>query len=423
MTFSKNMTLSKENFLRYASTSVPAMGLLPFSFSTDAGIDIPDVFDAVSRVEIRSASTWWNLTQPQPSFSFSPEFPNVTAISADELSRIRTELRNISSSLLAYNTFSFVDLGDNATYGLALVSGNAELGSTQPLEGLWLTPLKIDLGWTPSTFQRRENTVSSTGTPNVDDPAFRRVQIASDWIQSINPSLINTNTTIYNYFINSIICARGQKNCSFVNTGPNTAAWLISGLLTATLSKMTPEPGQWTQYGIRPSTRQTGYLKTLEPDLSTYQSSWPIQLYGPGLGYGPDILAVRLSLAILILYSIIATTHILITVWTGVSSSAWDSVAEIVALCIHSRPAEELENTCAGIKATKVLEQRVRIAATRGWRDEAGTKDVPEGAEATNLAASHLELLFDSGEQAAVSAVKVNHEYGALKHRRGLNDL
>jgi hypothetical protein len=396
----------------------------PFSVRTNAWLDIPNVFDAVSRAEIRSSPTWWNLLQPQPSFSISPEFSNVTAISADELSRIRAELRDISSSLRAYNTFSFVDLGDNSTYGLVLVSGNATFGSIYPLAGLWLTPLKIDLGWTPSTFQRRDNAVSGTGTTNADDPDFRRVQIIRDWIQSINPPLINTNTTIYNSFTHSIICFRGHEECDAADIVTLNPALLVSGLLTATLSKMTPEPGTWAGYAIWTSSPySTGLtLNTAPSQLSNYTSSWPIQLYHPGWGYGPDILAVRLSLAILILYSVIAISHIAYTVWTGVSSSAWDSVTEIVALCIHSRPAVELENTCAGIKATKVLEQRVRIAATRGWSDEVGIGHAAEDTDAADLKASHLELLFDSGEQAAMSGVKKNHEYGTLKQRRGLAD-
>jgi hypothetical protein len=397
--------------------------LWPFSFGTYGWLDISDVFDAVSRVEMRSSPTWWNLSQPQPSFSFSPGFSNVTAISTDELSRIRAELGNTSSSLLAYNTFSFVDFGDNATYGLTLVSGNATFGSTYPLEGLWLTPLKIDLGWTPSTFQRRENAVSSTGTPNFDDPAFRRVQIASDWIQTINPPLINTTTTLYNYLTNSIICSYDHENCAAEIRAPYDTVLLISSLLTATLSKMTPEPDSQSDYGIWSPSREIVSRTATKSRLSEYQSTMPIQLYGSGFSYRPYILAVRLSLAILILYCIIAISHIVITAWTGVSSLAWDSVAEIVALCIYSRPAEELENSCAGIKATKILEQRVRIAATRGWRDGAGEKDVSEGAEPAGMPASHLELFFDSGEQAAVSTARTNHEYGALKQRRVLNDL
>jgi hypothetical protein len=417
MAFTKNFTWVPGGDFHYASTSVPALGLWPFAASVVAGIAILNVFDALSRVGFSSSPpTWWNLSQPQPSFRFRPGSPNVTAISAAELLRIRVELRGICPSLRAYNTFSFVDLGGHATYGMLLVSGNATFGSIYELEGLWLTPLTVELGWIPSTFQRRGNIVSSTGTINADDPNFRRVQITHDWIQTINPFFINTNTTLYNYFTNNIICDEGSPYCSGFYSGLDPAL-LISALLTATLSKMTPEPGQWREYTIPTSGRAVIGVAPPGDDISGYQSTWPVQIYHSGLGYGPDVLAVRLSLAILILYSVIAVSHIFFTVWTGISSSSWDSMTEIVALCIHSRPAAELENTCAGIKATRVLESRVRVAATHGWGDEGKTRHDTEDADATEQSASHLELLFDSGEQATMSAVKLNHEYGASRRR------
>lgn len=66
--------------------------------------------------------------------------------------------------------------------------------------------------------------------------------------------------------------------------------------------------------------------------------------------------AAKFSLAALILYSIIATSHWVYTIWIKESSSSWDTVSELVALAMRSFPSETFVNTGAGIDSGIVQE-------------------------------------------------------------------
>lgn len=89
---------------------------------------------------------------------------------------------------------------------------------------------------------------------------------------------------------------------------------------------------------------------------------FPVQYTVEGYGYGPNILAVKLSLAVLFAYCLVTLAHIAYSIWTGVSSSSWDSLPEIVALAIDSPAAGELNNTGAGVETIKAYRHSVRIA-------------------------------------------------------------
>ena len=70
---------------------------------------------------------------------------------------------------------------------------------------------------------------------------------------------------------------------------------------------------------------------------------------------------------------------------------------------MNSSPTTHLQNTCAGIIGARTFQTPVRILATKGGRD--GRKEQ-----------EHLELVFGpmNEEEAKLSGVKVNTEYGRL---------
>ena len=88
---------------------------------------------------------------------------------------------------------------------------------------------------------------------------------------------------------------------------------------------------------------------------------------------------------------------------TGISSSSWDSAAEVVALAINSAPTQHLQNTCSGIIGMKPFRTRVRILATAS---STGEED-------------HLELVFGekTDDQGRGVRVELNKEYGTLKEK------
>ena len=84
----------------------------------------------------------------------------------------------------------------------------------------------------------------------------------------------------------------------------------------------------------------------------------------------------------------------------GISSTAWDSIAEVTALAVNSSPTTALRNTCAGIAETSIFRTPVRILA---FMD-------PEGE------GEHLEMVFGGRNDNADGdrTIKTNRTYGTL---------
>lgn len=94
-------------------------------------------------------------------------------------------------------------------------------------------------------------------------------------------------------------------------------------------------------------------------------------------------------------YCALVLGHIIYSTISGVSSTAWDSTAELVALAMNSSPTEVLQNTCAGIIGSTALKTPVRVLATTQ---------------------GHLELVFGELKDPNVQAstLVMNKKYGKL---------
>lgn len=111
----------------------------------------------------------------------------------------------------------------------------------------------------------------------------------------------------------------------------------------------------------------------------------------------------RLAVAIMLCYCILVLGHIIYSAIFGVSSTAWDSVAELVALTMNSSPTKILQNTCAGIVGRQALKTTVRVMATTP---------------------GHLELVFGEIEDPNLQASEpvMNEKYGKLTDDDNLGD-
>lgn len=94
-------------------------------------------------------------------------------------------------------------------------------------------------------------------------------------------------------------------------------------------------------------------------------------------------------------YCALVLGHIIYSAISGVSSTAWDSTAELVALAMNSSPTEILRNTCAGIVGRQAFKTSVRVMATNP---------------------GHLELVFGEikDPNAQASKLVMNEKYGNL---------
>lgn len=118
-----------------------------------------------------------------------------------------------------------------------------------------------------------------------------------------------------------------------------------------------------------------------------------------GWAYTPDGTFTKLSMVIMFAYCILAFGHIIYLLLSGVSSDAWNSTAEIVALAMNSSPTAYLHNTCAGIIGVNTFKTPVQILV-RG--DDNQTE--------------YLELVFGNKDTVDAGASKLtkNKEYGEV---------
>lgn len=103
----------------------------------------------------------------------------------------------------------------------------------------------------------------------------------------------------------------------------------------------------------------------------------------------------KLAIAVMFTYCVLVLAHVIYSAISGVSSTAWDSVAELVALAMNSSPTETLQNTCAGITGRRAYETRVRVLKT---------------------SEKHLELVFGEikDPNADTSEMVMNEKYGRV---------
>lgn len=108
-------------------------------------------------------------------------------------------------------------------------------------------------------------------------------------------------------------------------------------------------------------------------------------------------------MTVMIAYCLLVLGHIIYSAISGVSSTAWDSAAELVALAMNSSPTKVLENTCAGIMGRQALNTPVRVLET---------------------APGHLELVFGQfkGPNGQTSELVMNKKYGKLAGEDGNED-
>ena len=95
-----------------------------------------------------------------------------------------------------------------------------------------------------------------------------------------------------------------------------------------------------------------------------------------------------------------AIAHVLYAGISGISSTCWDSIAEVTALAVNSSPTTAIRNTCAGITEFAIFKLPVCILA---MCDEEGESE-------------HLELVFGSVDEKSVEnrVIKPNRVDGTM---------
>ena len=89
-----------------------------------------------------------------------------------------------------------------------------------------------------------------------------------------------------------------------------------------------------------------------------------IEISDYGWWYTASEITTKLAITVMLIYCALVLGQIICSTIFGVSSTAWDSTAELVALAMNSSPTEIRQNTCDGIIGSKALKTPVRVLKT-----------------------------------------------------------
>lgn len=215
-----------------------------------------------------------------------------------------------------------------------------------------------------------------TNTSNLHFPE-RRISVSKNWMNFLNPTFIlgdNSTTTLISSWLSS---AENQLE-----------EWQVAGMFTVLISLALSNTGKEADWGVF-NDSITAYAKcktclVFEIENSVY-----------GWLYSASETTTKLAITVMLAYCVLVLGHIIYSILSGISSSAWDSTAEFVALTMNSSPTEILQNTCAGIIGLKAFKTPVRVLATTQ---------------------GHLELVFGEVKDlnAQASTLVMNEKYGKL---------
>ena len=229
------------------------------------------------------------------------------------------------------------------------------------------------------------------------------VTVTEQWAAYLNPSIPSMNTTLFHHLMVS--------NITSIRTSTSVGA-ILAGLSANGLSN------------IGSTSKLQGTLKTDNAPDGSSIIDWGYWYAGKGTvfevdgneskdwvklrvssvfqGYAYNTHGVipKLAICLLLLYCAFAIAHVLYAGISGISSTSWDSIAEVTALAVNSPPTTALRNTCAGITEFGIFKLPVRILT---MRDEEG-----EG--------EHLEMVFGSMDEKSVEhkTIKPNRVYGTM---------
>ena len=244
----------------------------------------------------------------------------------------------------------------------------------------------------------------------LDMPLFpqKPITISTDWANYLNPFLPKSNTTVFNRLMNAPYGAPAY---------PSSANIILSGLLANGLSR-TSFWGQLqgtARSSYEPTTNRTfidgpywlsGKGDVFEVTANESQIWTELEVYTTvsGYSYSTRGTAPKLAIAFLLLYCILVVLHFAYAGVSGISSTSWDSVAEVTALAANSTPTKELQNTCAGITEHCIFELPVRVLVTP---DEEGDGE-------------HLEMVFGDvdDEEAKKRRIMPGRVYGRLPEKK-----
>ncbi|KAI4239729.1 MAG: hypothetical protein L6R40_005474 [Gallowayella cf. fulva] len=306
----------------------------------------------------------------------------------------------------------------NETQGILLCnvaagwgSSSMNMSSSPAASGTGLTSSSI---YDPESSLAQANDYSRRTAESVlryKLPLFpqRKINISGDWAQYLNPQIPTMNTTV----INALMARKLKDQDDSTSANIILAGLLANGLsrtgfnsqlqgeirtiFKPTINASIPDGDYWFS--------GRGDVFTVDPSASRDWVRLRVDSFVEGYGFGLDGFAPKLTAAVLLLYCALVSAHVVYTLISGVSSTSWDSITEMVALAVNSSPTIHLRNTCAGVAQMGVFALPVRVLVCKDAGGGGGGEDD-----------DHLEMVFGSVEESVArrGRVRENREYGTL---------
>lgn len=365
-----------------ANTEFCAHGMSPkFCYYNDITYSI-DALQPITFVKCNQNSV--NDTLQFPRLDLGPEFPlvnleNKTLGSADWFA---SSTRNGSTTNLTWISLPENRFGPLSIGAVAALPGDKSI--SLPDEVLACT---IDARWANATA-----VASFLGGPLVVSGlpkewftkgrlkkrklglAWTQVQITPNWAQHLDPVVGQSGQSIFATLSSSL----GNFNgISRAHSPTNAVEAIISVMITEGMARIHntafiqgPLVGttrlQWRRQMLpaKGVFGPGGSAFNFTPGTNDQSGKFQMKTTVNGYGYGLTTASI-LSTMVLLIYSLIALTYVVYTIFfSQITSSAWDSITELVALAMNSTPSSALYNTGAGISCLNTLKQPVAVGVT-----------------------------------------------------------
>ena len=231
----------------------------------------------------------------------------------------------------------------------------------------------------------------------------RTVTVTEEWAAYLNPSIPSLNTTLFHHLmasnITSIRTATSVKTILTSLLAIGLSSLGSTSTLQGTIKEVTQPDGSSSIDGDYWFSGK-GNMFEVDPSDSKEWVKFHVDSVFQGYAYSARGTIPKLAICLLMIYCAFAIAHTLYAGISGISSTCWDSIAEVTALAVNSPPTKALRNTCAGITEFDIFKLPVRVLT---MRDDEGDGE-------------HLELVFGSVDEKSVEhrVIKANRVYGTM---------
>lgn len=306
-------------------------------------------------------------------------------------------LVDLENSTLGSREWFASATGNGTTTGLTWISlpeatfGQSTIGAVVALPSVTGTNLPdqvltctVDARWANSTA-----TISFLGGPLIVSGApdawfldgrlkqqqdgnftWQQVKMTPDWAQRLNTVVDASGRTAFNTLSSSSSNFKGlsQTDSPLNVVEAILAVMIVEGMARIGNTALTlgslvnPVQKQWARELFPKGTFGSGGSAfNFTPNATDQFVRLEMKTRVNGYGYGITT-ASALSSAVLIIYSLIAVSYVVYTIFfSRTTSDSWHSITELIALAVNSEPTAALHNTGAGISCMSTLRQRVAV--------------------------------------------------------------